>query len=99
MQDKQPVTVYMPIEKKSNNSLYSGKNVDEFISYLENKKGYFLTPDEWKEIQDRINPVEDVNKINLNGNAKTIGLEYDPKIGVIKKIIDKINLHEKSGTG
>ena len=58
MQDKQSVTVYVLTEEKSNDSLYSGKNVDEFICYLENKKGYFLTPEEWKSIQTKIKALE-----------------------------------------
>jgi hypothetical protein len=56
MQDKKPITVYVPVIKSTSQ--------DTMMPLT----GYFCTPDEWKEIQDRINPVEDV-KYPIGGYA------------------------------
>jgi hypothetical protein len=47
MQDKQAVTVYVPVIKSTSQ--------DTMMPLT----GYFCTPDEWKEIQDRINAPKD----------------------------------------
>ena len=55
MQDKKPVTVYVPCEIKD--SIYSLGTETGYVPLIP-FKGIILTLDEWKEIQDKINHVE-----------------------------------------
>jgi hypothetical protein len=66
MQDKQPVTVtvYVPCETKDANS-YAVEVWDNneqewaYECFADKQMAIVLTPDEWKEIQDRINAPKD----------------------------------------